>query len=466
MNQFVNYRVRPQGLFNFGEITVDSFCGGGGASMGIEDAIGRPVDIAINHDADAILMHQLNHPNTKHYSASVWEVDPVKACKGQPVGLAWFSPDCKHFSKAGGGKPVEKHIRGLAWVTMRWAALVKPRIIMLENVEEFKEWGPLIENKKGKLVPDKSKLGITFNSFERQLKKHGYQVEYREIRASSIHPTATIRKRFYLIARCDNQPIVWPSIIYGDPKKKNLKKLGLKKWKIAADIIDWSITAPSIFNRKKPLAEKTLKRIGRGIQRYVIDCKKPFLVPDHAKLAFITEFANASSQRNMPIDEPLRTICAEVKGGHFAVVTCNLIKFRKDNIGSSMDEPLHTITAGGNHFGLVTAFLIKYYGEGTGQDIKTPLHTITTKDRFALITIYGTKYVIADIGLRMLQPHELYAAMGFPADYITKFIKPSNKRLMTKADEIQRCGNAVCPGVAKTLVELNYSPQVVSVVAA
>jgi DNA (cytosine-5)-methyltransferase 1 len=457
MNQFVNYRVGPQGLFNFDELVIDSFCGGGGASMGIEQALGRSVDIAINHDIDAIKMHEINHPNTKHYSESVWDVDPLEASKGQPVGLAWFSPDCKHHSKARGGKPVEKNIRGLAWVAMRWAALVKPRIIMLENVEEFKDWGPLEYNSKEKLVPSKDRKGETFRSFIRQLEQHGYQIEYKELIASD-YGVATIRKRFYLIARCDNQLINWPVITHGNPSLPSFKKLGLKSWKTAADIIDWSIPCPSIFSRPKPLAEKTLQRIGKGIQRYVIDCEKPFLVPDKAKVSFITEFANASNQRNMPIDEPLRTLCAEVKGGHFAVVTCNLVKFRGDNIGSSMNEPLHTITAGGNHFGLVTAFLVKYYGCGIGQELNTPLHTITTKDRFALVTIYGTKYVIADIGLRMLQPHELYAAMGFPADYITKFIK-SNNRMMTKADEIHRCGNAVCPGVARALVEANYSTQ-------
>lgn len=455
MNAFTHYRKDPQNTFNFDELVIDSFAGGGGASTGIEQAIDRSVDIAINHDVDAIRMHTINHPNTKHYCESIWDVDPLEACKGQPVGLAWFSPDCKHHSKARGGKPVEKNIRGLAWVAMRWAALVKPRIIMLENVEEFKTWGPLTKNSKGDLVPDKTKAGITFKSFVNQLKGHGYHVEFRELIASD-YGVATTRKRFYLIARCDGESINWPVKTHGSPKHPLFKQANLKPWKTAADNIDWSLPCPSIFNRARPLAEKTMQRIAKGIQRYVIDSDKPFLAPDNARLSFITEFANASNQRNMAVDEPLRTLCAQVKGGHFGLVACNIVKLRNGCVGSSLNEPIDTITAGGGHFALVTAFLIKYYGADGGQSLDTPLHTITTKDRFGLVTIYGDQYQIADIGLRMLQPHELYSAMGFPQDYIINFTK-ENGRKATKADQVLRCGNAVCPGVAKAIVEANYS---------
>lgn len=253
------------------ELIVDNFAGGGGASTGIEMATGRPVDIAINHDPAAIAMHKVNHPYTKHYCENIWEVDPVKVCKGRPVGLAWFSPDCTHFSKAKGGKPVDKNIRGLAWVAVKWAKLVHPRVIILENVEEFKTWGPLKGN-----YPDPERKGETFNQFVKALKRFGYKVDWRELRACD-YGAPTIRKRFFMIARCDGQPIVWPEPTHGDPDGIEVRCGLLKPWRTAAEIIDWSIPCPSIFERKRPLAEKTMRRIARGIKKFIIDNPNPYI---------------------------------------------------------------------------------------------------------------------------------------------------------------------------------------------
>ena len=252
------------------EIIVDNFAGGGGASTGIEMATGYSVDIAINHDPDAIRMHMANHPSTKHYCESVWDVDPIKVCKGYPVGLAWFSPDCKHFSKAKGGKPKDKNIRGLAWVALRWAGKVKPRVIMLENVEEFKTWGPL--NRRHR--PIKAKQGTTYKKFLSQLKDLGYEIETRELVAAD-YGAPTTRKRFFLIARCDGKKIVWPEPTHA-PRDSIKVAAGEKEpYVSASDIIDWSIPCPSIFERKKPLAENTMRRIARGLQKYVFDNPDP-----------------------------------------------------------------------------------------------------------------------------------------------------------------------------------------------
>jgi len=503
------------------ELIVDNFAGGGGASTGLEMALGRPVDIAINHDEIAIKTHLENHPDTVHYCESVWDINPVEACKGRPVAVAWFSPDCKHFSKAKGGKPVDKNIRGLAWVAVRWAATVRPKIIMIENVEEFKTWGPLDQSNQ----PCKANQGKTFDSFVKALKtglkpnstltampglttnhsywreavvalgiEHdqkqklklskglSYQVEWKELKAFEFG-VPTTRKRFFLIARCDGNPICWPTPTHGDPKTLEVQSGILKPWKTAADIIDWSLPCPSIFTRKRPLAENTLKRIAKGLQRFVIESNKPFIVP-----SFITEHANASNQRNMPIDEPLRTICAQVKGGHFALVTAflakhyggnytgagidlrnptdtvttvdhhalvtsHLIKLRNNNYGSPVTDPVPTITAGGNHIGEVRAFLVKYYGTGEGCAIDEPLHTVTTKDRFGLVTIHGEDYQIVDIGMRMLSPRELYRAQGFPDSYIIDQLSDGTK--LSKAAQVRMCGNSVCPPLAAALIKAN-----------
>lgn len=253
-----------------GELIVDNFAGGGGASTGIEDATGCCVDIAINHDPEAIKMHKANHPYTKHYCEDVWQVDPVVACNGHPVGLAWFSPDCKHFSKAKGGKPKDKFIRGLAWVACRWAGLVRPRVIMLENVEEFKTWGPLNRRKH----PIKVKMGETFKKFVKQLVKLGYDVQYRELVAAD-YGAPTMRKRFFLIARCDGKPIIWPKPTHGPVDCEEVKAGLLKPYVGAYTQLDFSLPCPSIFDTSeeikekygiravRPLAKKTMDRIAR-----------------------------------------------------------------------------------------------------------------------------------------------------------------------------------------------------------
>lgn len=544
------------------ELIIDNFAGGGGTSEGLEQAFGRPVDIAINHDPEALAMHAANHPYTKHLCESVWDVDPIKVTNNRPVGLVWLSPDCKHFSKAKGGTPVEKKIRGLAWVTLRWAAKCKPRVIMLENVEEFKTWGPLIRGADGKWSPDPAKKGKTFESFVRQLRGLGYDVEWRELRACD-HDTPTIRKRFFMVARRDGIPIQWPTPTHGAPDNLSVKAGKAKPYRTAAECIDWSLPCPSIFDRKKPLADATLRRIAKGIMRYVVNAGDPFIVGQggpiysgkpvstnqpfgtlttenhrsvvvpsvvpvthqggdrtesidepfrtitgahrgekalssatlvqvgygeregqapraldiekplgtvvggagkHALVsavltgvggragqsrprsveeptatatskydtalvtatlvdtahsdvsptgvkrwgeghkdiqqplgtvsgsgnaalvtAFLTEHANASGQRNMPSDEPLRTICAQVKGGHFGVVAAHITKFRTGATGSAMDEPLHTITAGPKEnpagaphaMGIVTAHIQRDMGKSVGHAAEDPLGTVT-----------------------------------------------------------------------------------------
>lgn len=649
------------------ELIIDNFAGGGGTSTGLEQAFGRPVDIAINHDPEALAMHAANHPHTTHLYESVWDVDPIKVTGNRPVGLVWLSPDCKHFSKAKGGKPVEKRIRGLAWVTLRWAAKCKPRVIMLENVEEFKTWGPLLVEADGSAKPDPAKKGKTFDSFIRQLRAHGYTVDYREMRGCD-HDTPTIRKRFFLVARRDGIAIKWPEPTHGAPDSIGVRAGKLLPYRTAAECIDFSLPCPSIFERDRPLAPATLRRIAKGIMRYVVDAADPFIVNtanskttgrapnvweaaeplrtitsapgfsvvaptivpvthqggdrtesigepfrtitgahrgekalgvatlvqvgygeregqapraldiekplgtvvgaaakhalveaelapfvmtnttghpgaganmpvptitaagnqavataflakhytgvvgsdltdpigtvtacDHHSLvtAFLTEHANASNQRVMPADEPLRTICAQVKGGHFSMVSAHITKFRTGATGSPLDEPLHTVTAGGqqarpgtgNAMGIVTSnlvklrgtstaagtdeplgtvsaggqhhaevrsFLLAYYGTDQSQGLADPLATVTSRDRFGLVTIHGQDYQIVDIGLRMLQPRELFRAQGFPDDYIIGD-DPAQGLKLTKSAQVRMCGNSVCPPMAKALILANFA---------
>ena len=737
------------------ELIIDNFAGGGGTSTGLEEAFGRPVDIAINHDPEALALHAMNHPYTKHLCESVWDVDPIKVTNNQPVGLVWLSPDCKHFSKAKGGTPVAKNIRGLAWVTLRWAAKCKPRVIMLENVEEFKTWGPLLVDAEGNFRPDPAKKGKTFESFLRQLRAHGYTVDHKEMRASD-HDTPTIRKRFFLVARRDGLPIRWPAATHGAPTSPGVLAGKLLPHRTAAECIDWSIPCPSIFERKRPLAEATLRRIAKGIQRYVVDAETPFIIgqggpiysgkpvsadqpfgtlttENHRAIvvpsivpvthqgsdrsesvhepfrtitsaqrgekalavatmvqtgygeraaryscdacgegfedrhatgvgglapaecpacgeetrikqlsasqapraldiekplgtvvagsakaalvtAFLNEHANSSNQRVMPVNEPLRTICAQVKGGHIsavsatlvgvggragdsrprgadepaatitakgdtaiataflakhytgvvgsdlvdpigtitscdhhsliaahlqpyysdkrpsdargqlpdapvktittenrhavvtahieamysqkgdesrgqdarepiktvtasarhALMTSSLVKLRGTSSTAGMDEPLHTVSAGGQHHAEVRAFLVKYYGSDQDPRLEEPLHTVTTKDRFGLVTIQDVDYQIVDIGLRMLEPAELYRAQGFPASYVIREI-PDPKLLfkdghqadgnplalprvpLTKSAQVRMCGNSVCPPLARALIQANFT---------
>ena len=540
-----------------GELVIDNFAGGGGASTGIELATGYSVDIAINHDPEAIKMHKANHPNTKHYCENVWAVDPVEACNGHPIALAWFSPDCKHFSKAKGGKPKDKNIRGLAWVACRWAGLVRPRVIMLENVEEFKTWGPL--NRRHH--PIKSKQGKTFEKFVQQLTNLGYEVQFRELVAAD-YGAPTMRKRFFMIARCDGKPIVWPEPTHAPADSEEVKKGLLKPYVGAYTQLDFSLPCPSIFDTSeeikekygiravRPLAPKTMDRIARGIKKFVLENPEPFIIQcNHGgerrpndirepmptitgkhgygvvepylvqckynneaqdvrkpigtlttvgshllvepKLAPIIDKAYGGNYQGAgsKVDEPIDTITTvdhnrlivptliqyhsetaqgEVRGqtikepvmtidgsNRYGLVTSFLSKFYKTGIGQDMREPLGTVTAnaGGGHFGEVRAFLIKYYGEGTGQNIKEPLDTITSKDRFGLVTIEGVDYQIVDIGLRMLEPKELYGCQGFPDDYIIDH--DYTGKTYPRSEQVRRCGNAVCPPIPAALVRAN-----------
>ena len=410
-----------------GEIIVDNFAGGGGASTGIELALGRRVDVAINHDPEAVAMHTANHPETEHHCESVWEIDPRTVKPGRPIGLLWLSPDCKHFSKAKGGKPVEKKIRGLAWVALRWAALRQPRVIMLENVEEFVTWGPLVEDAAGNMRPCPKRKGREFNAFRNALQRHGYQVEWKELRACD-YGAPTIRKRLFLIARRDGQPIVWPAPTHYDPNDKkyqghkgkilNADGVVMQPWRTAAECIDWSIPAPSIFERAKPLADATGRRIAKGIMRYVVNAAEPFIVkyygqkterefrgsginePLHTQSTenrfaivspILTEHANASTPRCMPADEPLRTICAQTKGGHHALIAPTLVQTgygeREGQQPRALDieKPLGTLVGSQKH-ALVSAFLAKYYGGVVGTALDTPISTVTSVDHHSLVT--------------------------------------------------------------------------------
>lgn len=488
-----------------GELIVDNFAGGGGASTGIELATGKSVDIAINHDPEAIRMHKANHPNTKHYCEDVWQVDPVKACKGHPVGLAWFSPDCKHFSKAKGGKPKDKFIRGLAWVACRWAGLVRPRVIMLENVEEFKTWGPLNRGHH----PIKSKQGKTFGKFVQQLQELGYEVQFRELVAAD-YGAPTMRKRFFMIARCDGNPILWPEPTHAPRDSEEVKAGLLKPYVGAYTQIDFRRPCPSIFDTSKeikekygiravrPLAPKTMERIARGLKKFVLDNPEPFIIqcnhggkrrPNDIREPTLTPYmgTNTTNHPGGNCKDPIHTITTgnqqclitptliqyhsetakgEVRGqavkdpiltvdgsNRYGLVTSFLSKFYKSGTGQDIREPLHTITTSAGHFGEVRAFLIKYYGDATGQDIKNPLDTITSRDRFGLVTIDGTDYQIVDIGLRMLEPRELYGCQGFPGDYIIDH--DFEGHTYPRSEQVRRCGNSVCPQLPAAMVRSN-----------
>lgn len=507
------------------EIIVDNFAGGGGASTGIELATGRPVTIAINHDPSAILMHKTNHPYTEHLQASVWDVDPVEVCAGRPVGLAWFSPDCKHFSKAKGSALVDRNIRGLAWIVLRWAGTVRPRVIILENVEEFKTWGPVRNGK-----PIKSKSGETFRQWLTQLQDLGYAVEYRELVAAD-YGAPTTRRRLVLIARCDGQPIRWPSRTHA-PRDSNFVKCGmLKPWRSAAEIIDWTVPMYSIFETKqeikekygvnavRPLADNTMRRIIRGVDKFTIKSGKPFIVP--------TGYGERKGQtpRTHDINEPLPTV---VSSGKHNICSANLIQYHTEQTEnarvSGLTEPLSTVDAS-NRYGLVATHLTEYYGNGVPIDLRDPMRTATSHDREALTAVHiaefkgqdkgqeadyplrtitasagefgavgtvitkyspsadlghwpkvrallnkycgysladneilllrinGTEYYISDILLRMLTPRELYAAMGFPPDYIIE--RDYTGKAYPKSQQVARCGNAVCPPMATAVVKAN-----------
>jgi DNA (cytosine-5)-methyltransferase 1 len=427
------------------EIIVDSFAGGGGASLGIARGAGRRIDIAINHDREAIAMHAANHPETRHFCEDVFAVHPVKATGGLPVGLAWFSPDCKHFSRAKGGKPADKKIRGLAWVVIRWARLKRPRTIFLENVEEFEDWGPLGPDDR----PDPKRVGLTFRRWVGQLRNLGYTVEWRALRAAD-YGAPTSRKRLFLIARCDGLPIVWPDLTHGT---------GREPYRTAAACIDWALPCPSIFGRRRPLADKTLKRIAAGIRKFVLEAETPFVVPIDGALASPTLIQRSWGERpgqapRVPgLEKPLGTV---VSGGiKHALVAAFLAKHYGGHTtpGASLEAPFSTVTAR-DHHALVHAFLLKYFGTATGQSPADPLHTVTSKARFGLVMVRGEPYEIADIGMRMLTPRELYRAQGFPDDYVIDPVVGA--RRLSKTSQIRMAGNSVCPDVAEALVRANY----------
>nr|DAL24850.1 MAG TPA_asm: DNA cytosine methyltransferase [Caudoviricetes sp.] len=538
-----------------GEIIVDNFAGGGGASTGIEIATGRLVALAVNHDPAAILMHRTNHPYTEHFQASVWDIDPKTVCRGRPVGLAWFSPDCKHFSKAKGAALVDRKIRGLAWITLRWAATVRPRVIILENVEEFQTWGPV---RKGK--PVKKLAGTTFRKFIDQLTELGYTVEYRELIAAD-YGAPTSRKRFYLVARCDGKPIVWP-----EPTHSKTGADGLPKWRSAAEIIDWSLPCPSVFATKaeimeryglkavRPLAKNTMRRVIRGVDKFTIRSGQPFIVPtgygerkgqaprvhdldaplptvvstgkenlcrpllapaliqyhteqtEHVRASGLGTPINTVDASNRygltcanlveyytggrPLDvaEPMHTVTSHDRE---AVVAAHIAKYYGGVVGEKADEPLPTVTAI-DHNAVCAAHVVKFKGDEVGTQPTESLPTQTSSGVFAvcrehlakmrsgddlgywpeirallnefcgyelaedevlLLEIGGALYYIADIGLRMLSPRELYNAMGFPPDYIIDRDYEGNE--YKKSAQVARCGNAVCPPVASALVRAN-----------
>ena len=532
------------------EIIVDNFAGGGGASTGMELATGRIVKIAINHDPDAILMHKTNHPHTRHMQASVWDVDPVKECGGCPVGLAWFSPDCKHFSKAKGAALVDRKIRGLAWIVLRWAGTVRPRVIILENVEEFQTWGPV---RRGK--PVKKKAGQTFRRFISQLEGLGYTVEYRELVAAD-YGAPTTRKRFVLVARCDGRPVVWPERTHDKDGAD-----GLPKWRAAAEVIDWTQPCYSIFatkediksrygvNAVRPLADNTMRRVIRGVDKFVIRAETPYIVPwtvtntcnsvgsqvtapvhtvttagnqlllSPALIQYHTE--QSENVRGQSVTETLRTVDAS---NRYGLVSACLSKFYGGVIGTEVQAPMPTVTAI-DHNALIAANLVEYFSTGRPISVEEPMHTVTSHDREALtlthicefkgqdigqdqrkplrtitasagefaeirtevrtyepgadmghwpevrallnrfcgydlkenevltLDVGGTAYFVADIGLRMLTPRELYNAMGFPPDYIID--RDYTGRAYGKSKQVARCGNAVCPPMAEAVVRAN-----------
>ncbi|SFB64716.1 DNA cytosine methyltransferase [Azotobacter beijerinckii] len=571
------------------EINVDLFAGGGGASTGLEMGLERPVHIAINHNPAAISMHQANHPGALHLQTDVWDVDPVQVLAGRKIGWFHASPDCTHHSQAAGGQPRKKEIRDLSWVVIKWAGIAQPRIISLENVKQIRQWGPLIAKRCKKtgrvmrldgtvaepgervpreqqfLVPDPKRKGSTWWRFLAQLEGLGYVVEHRVLRACD-YGAPTSRERLFLVARRDGEHIVWPEPTHAEKPAK-----GQKPYRTAAECIDWNIPSQSIFNRKKPLAEATLRRIAKGVKREVLDRAKPFIVP----------IANWSRDAVQPTDQPLNTVTAWPRGGSFALALPQLVKFRFDEGGLPMDKPLPTITSGGNYkrpagaahamgiattflaqanggfntthsrgldqpmttvtntgsqqqlvtanlvtlrkncagrgmdeqvptltagaehqalvtshltamaqnvssidpeqplptvlagaarFGVVecklspeveagalrsAAFLVNYYGNGDARQLEQPLDTITTRDRLALVTVWigGDPYLIVDICLRMLQPHELYAAQGFPPNYI--ITHGHDGRRFTKSEQVHMCGNSVSPPPMAAIARAN-----------
>ena len=544
-----------------GELIIDNFAGGGGTSTGCEMATGYSPDIAINHDPEAIRLHKVNHPNTVHYTESVLDINPIEVCRGHPVALCWLSPDCKHFSKAKGGTPVSKNIRGLAWVALRWASAVRPRVIILENVEEFKTWGPLrpmrdkhtgrVKVKEvaddssvryitriadiGEVVPadmqfmepDPKRKGKTFKKFVKNLENLGYKVDFHELIAAD-YGAPTSRKRFFMIARCDGRPIIWPERTHAPKGSEEVENGLLKPYRGAYECIDFSLPCPSIFDTSaeikekyglravRPLAEKTMERIARGLEKFVLNNPEPFIIPigygeragqsprihdikkpmptvvgsgkHYLVSPTLMQYHSETSDkevRGQKLEDPVMTLDGSNRYGlvstfiqkyyggnckdkgpksdvtlHIAntdednsLAAVTMIQMNNNCFGRDITEPMATVVAGDGHFGEVMAFLVKFYGNGSPEDIKEPLDTITTKDRFGLVRVNGVDYQIVDIGLRMLEPRELYNAQGFPADYIIDHDIEGNS--YSRSEQVKRCGNAVPPPFAEALIRAN-----------
>ena len=428
-------------------LIIDAFAGGGGASVGIEIALGRPVDIAINHDPDAILMHKTNHPGTLHLTEDIFKVDLQKYVGNQHVALMWASPDCTSHSKAKGGQPRKQGLRILPWAVYKHAKVILPDVIIMENVEEIQQWGPLDE--KGR--PIKERAGEDYRKFISAIVNIGYEFDSRELVAAN-YGAPTTRKRWYAVFRRDGKQIVWPK-----PTHNRFGTDGLKPYEQCGDYIDWSDLGKSIFDRPKPLAEATQKRIANGIKKYIVDNPEPYIVQSKDALAFIIQYHGETRQgdsRGQLLTEPIKTIDTS---NRYGLVTAFITKYYKTGIGQGCDEPLHTITTSPGHFGVISAFLVKYYGTGCGQVLNEPLGTITTKDRFGLVNvlvdIHGEKYIISDIFLRMLKPEELKVMQGFPKDYIID--RDYKWRKYPIAKQVARIGNSVVPVMAEALVKAN-----------
>ncbi|WP_244265719.1 DNA cytosine methyltransferase [Polycladidibacter hongkongensis] len=492
-NSHIAGSVPPQMVNSEHELIIDAFAGGGGASTGIELALGRSPDIAINHCDKALAMHAQNHPQTLHLCESVWDVHLQSYTNGRPVGLLWASPDCRHFSNARGAAPVSKSVRMLAWSVVHFCQKLgskRPRVIMLENVPEFKGWED-------------------FEAWQGALRQLGYRVEHRILRACD-YGAPTIRRRLFVIARRDRKAIIWPAPTHGDPQSEAVRTGALKPWRTEAECIDWSIPCPSIFERKRPLAENTLKRIAAGIQKFVIDNSAPFILNmSHggrlkplnkpfstiktekggcralvmpcidrtfgnsrgadiaAPLGTVTTKGIGNSalvavflaQHNFNVsgraaDAPLSTITSRATQQN--IVTSHLVKlWGTCKHGQKVDAPMPSVSAGSSHVGEVRAFLTAYYGTSLGQPVDEPMGTVTTKDRFGLVTVNigGEPYVISDIGMRMLSAAELYRAQGFPEDYRIEF--DYNGKPFPKTEQTAKCGNSVCPPWAQALVAAN-----------
>lgn len=489
------------GLLQSHELIVDLFAGGGGASTGILSATGRHPDIAVNHSAAALAVHAANHPTTRHFREDVFDVNPREVCGGRDVGLLWMSPDCTHFSKAKGGKPRDKNTRSLAWVAVRWAAEVEPRVICLENVEEFITWGPLDDEGQ----PVAHLAGTEFVRWAKALRALGYIVEHRLLVAAD-YGAPTTRKRLFLVARRDGHPIVWPEPSHGKGRAH--------PWRTAAEIIGWSLVCPSIFSRKKPLADATCARIGEGMHRHVLTCAQPFIVPlthhgavrvhsldeptktitcaNRGELALVTPFIASHYGQSVgrSIEEPIATVTAG-GGGHHSLVIPTLIQTGYgERPGQTprvpgLDKPIGTMVNGGKH--ALVAFITKHYGGVVGHDLERPLGTVTTQDHHSLTVaeyesaqrVDRTEEVIAfllrycrstpsmreveavrergllplDIGMRMLAPRELFRAQSFPDSYRID-IEHGGKPL-SKTAQIELAGNSVCPPLAEAIVRAN-----------